>query len=225
MASIPTTTMPVNLSQYPKLTREQAGHLRHFHNLSSAPDGDWPHMGSEEPAQEFRDAYRYQLATMAYASALTHYHRLPAMKSLFKSLLHRLITKMLRREVWGYWYLTSQSGVKLDPDLKELRKPWADPVARENIMYSGHLLLMTSLYAMLFGDGEFERAGSLSFYWNPLCWGMSEEEERFEYDNRSLQTAIVHEMERNGWVGVCCVPNLVFVVCNQFPVCLSPQLS
>lgn len=26
------------------------------------------------------------------------------------------------------------------------------------------------------------------------------------------------EMERNGWVGVCCEPNLVFVACNQFPV-------
>ncbi|KAL5042071.1 hypothetical protein BDW71DRAFT_211529 [Aspergillus fruticulosus] len=25
-------------------------------------------------------------------------------------------------------------------------------------------------------------------------------------------------MERNGWVGVCCEPNLVFVACNQFPI-------
>lgn len=220
MAATPTnSTMPIDISQYPKLTTQQAGHLRHFHNLSSAPDGDWPHMGSQEPAQEFLDAYRYQLATMAYASALTHYHRLPAMNSLFKRLIHRLVAKMLRREVWGYWYLTSQSGTKLDPDLKELRRPWANPVVRENIMYSGHLLLMTSLYAMLFDDDEFERPGSLTFHWNPLFWGMGPE--RFEYDNRSLQRAIVDEMERNDWVGVCCEPNLVFVVCNQFPVCLS----
>jgi hypothetical protein len=40
----------------------------------------------------------------------------------------------LKKEVWGYWYLTSQSGIKIDPDLKELRKPWADPVRKENIM-------------------------------------------------------------------------------------------
>ncbi|MCJ1237820.1 hypothetical protein MMC14_005807 [Varicellaria rhodocarpa] len=25
-------------------------------------------------------------------------------------------------------------------------------------------------------------------------------------------------MERNGWMGVCCEPNMVFVVCNQFPL-------
>ncbi|KAI9924306.1 hypothetical protein ASPWEDRAFT_29875 [Aspergillus wentii DTO 134E9] len=209
-------TLPVDLSKYPKLSHEQAGHLRHFYNLSAAIDGDWPHMGSQEPAQEFLDAYRYQLATMAYAAGVTHYHRMPAMRGLFKPLIRRLIHKMLRREVWGYWYLTSQSGIRLDPDLKELRKPWADPVVRENIMYSGHLLLMTSLYGMLFDDDEFEKPGSLVFRWDPLFWGMGSEE--FSYDNRSLQGAIIAEMERNNWVGVCCEPNLVFVACNQFPI-------
>ena len=59
---------------------------------------------------------------------------MPAARSVFKPLLKKLITKMLRREVWGYWYLSSQSGVFVDPDLKEMRKPWSDPVCRENIM-------------------------------------------------------------------------------------------
>lgn len=30
-------------------------------------------------------------------------------------------------------------------------------------MYSGHLLLMVSLYAMLFDDDEFEKEGGLKF--------------------------------------------------------------
>lgn len=50
--------------------------------------------------------------------------------------MRNLIDKMLQREVWGYWYLTSQSGIEIDPDLKSLRKPWADPVCKENIMVS-----------------------------------------------------------------------------------------
>ena len=212
----PCRALTLDLSRYPKLTTQQAGHLRHFHNLSSALDGEWPHMGTQEPAQEFLDAYRYQLATMTYAAGVAHYHRLPVMRSLFKSLIRRLIYKMLRREVWGYWFLTSHSGPVVDPDLKGMRQPWADPIVHENIMYSGHLLLMTSLYAMLFDDDEFERPGSLTFKWNPLFWGMGPEV--FQYDNRSLQLAILKEMERNEWVGVCCEPNLVFVVCNQFPV-------
>jgi hypothetical protein len=217
--------LSVDTSGYPKLSEQQAGHLRHFHNVSAALDGEWPHMGAQEPGQEFLDAYRYQLATMAYAAGLTHYHHLPAMRSYFRSLIRRLIHKMLRREVWGYWFLTSHSGIRVDPDLKELRKPWADPVVKENIMYSGHLLLMISLYAMLFDDDEFERPGAVKFVWDPLFWGMGPE--LFSYDTQSLQKAILKDMESNGWVGVCCEPNMVFVVCNQFPVssvCFAPLM-
>ncbi|KAG2417528.1 hypothetical protein HFD88_008747 [Aspergillus terreus] len=215
-ASTAERVLDLDLSRYPKLSREQAGHLRHIHNLVSQPDGSWHHMGPLEPMQEFLDAYRYQLAVMSYAASAAHYHRLPALRGTFKPLIRQLIHKMLRREVWGYWFNTSHSGVKTDPGLSELRKPWADPVVRENIMYSGHLLLMTSLYAMLFDDDEFEKPGSLVFNWDPLFWGLGPE--RFSYDNRSLQKAILTEMERNNWVGVCCEPNAVFVVCNQFPI-------
>lgn len=174
-------------------------------------------MGGLEGMQEFNDAYRYQLATMAYAVGITHFHHTPALRSVYKPLFRRIIHKMLLREVWGYWFMTSHSGNFTEPDRTELRKPWADPVKKENIMYSGHLLLMTSLYAMLFDDGEFEKEGSIRFTWDPLFWGMGTEV--FEYDNRGLQKVILGEMEGNGWVGVCCEPNLVFVVCNQFPVC------
>lgn len=118
----------------PKLTVEQCGHLRHIHNLASQLDGDWAFMGSEEPGQEWDTARRYQIATMSYAIGAAHYHRLPAMRSLLKPVFRNLIRKMLRRDVWDYWYLTSQSGIRLDPELKELRKPWADPVRKENIM-------------------------------------------------------------------------------------------
>ncbi|GAB1215296.1 hypothetical protein ATERTT37_004482 [Aspergillus terreus] len=199
-ASTAERVLDLDLSRYPKLSREQAGHLRHIHNLVSQPDGSWHHMGPLEPMQEFLDAYRYQLAVMSYAASAAHYHRLPALRGTFKLLIRQLIHKMLRREVWGYWFNTSHSGVKTDPGLSELRKPWADPVVRENIMYSGHLLLMTSLYAMLFDDDEFEKPGSLVFDWDPLFWGLGPE--RFSYDNRSLQKAILTEMQRNKWVGI-----------------------
>lgn len=110
------------------------------------------------------------------------------------------------------------AGTRTDPSLTKLREPWADPVVKENIMYSGHLLLMTSLYGMLFDDDEFEKQDSMIFKWDPMFFGLGDE--TFSYDNRSLQQAIIKEMEKNGWVGVCCEPNVVFVVCNQFPVCL-----
>lgn len=117
-----------------KLKREEAGHLRHFHNLATQVDGQWAHMGTQYSAQEWVDGYRYQLATMAYAAGAAHYFRLPALRSCFKQLLQDLISKMLRPEVWGYWFNSSHSGKLVDPDIKELRQPWADPIVRENIM-------------------------------------------------------------------------------------------
>lgn len=134
-ATLPKECVDV-ISKLPKLTREQCGHIRHFHNLASQPDGDWSFMGGASGQDHDDGSYRYQLAFMAYAAGAAHYHRLPALRSVFRSLLQKLISKMLRPEVWGYWYLTSQSGPKLDPDLKELRKPWADPVCKENVMVS-----------------------------------------------------------------------------------------
>ncbi|USP77976.1 hypothetical protein yc1106_05250 [Curvularia clavata] len=188
------------LSGFPKLTKEQAGHIRHFHNLAFQPDGEWHHMGTQDPGQEWLDAYRYQLATMAYAAGSAHYHRLPALRSLFKPLLEQLIHKMLRREVWGYWYLTSQSGKFVDPDLTEMRKPWADPIKQENIMYSGHLLLMVSLHAMLFDDDKYDQPEALTFHWDPIFWGFGPE--KFTYTRSTLEEVILAEMERHNWKGI-----------------------
>ena len=117
-----------------KLSREQCGHIRHIHNLASQLDGEWAFMGTQEPGQEYDTAFRYQLAHMTYAISAAHYHRLPAQRSIFKSLFEKLIKKMLHKAVWEYWYFASQSGSILDPDLRELRKPWVDPVCKENIM-------------------------------------------------------------------------------------------
>lgn len=82
--------------------------------------------------------------------------------------------------------------------------------------YSGHLLLMVSLYSMLFNDDSYDRKGGIVFNWNPLFWGMGPE--TFKYTRSTLQDAILKEMEREGWMGVCCEPNMIFIICNQFPV-------
>ena len=158
MASTTVTPLTrVDISQYPKLDRKQAGHLRHFHNMVTQPDGQWKHFDTQEYFQEFDDSSRYQLATMAYAAGAAHYHRLPALRGPFQTLMRQMIARMLRREVWAYWFISSHGSKMFDPSMTELRAPWADPVRRENIMYSGHLLLMTSLYTMLFDYDVFEQ--------------------------------------------------------------------
>ena len=76
---------------------------------------------------------------------------------------------------------------------------------------------MVSLYSMLFADDRYDKEDSIVFDWSPMWWGMGPE--RFSYTRMKLQKTILKEMESTGWIGACCEPNMVFIVCNQFPVC------
>ena len=194
----------------------QAAHIRHILNLAAMPDGEWRHMGSSDPGQEWLDAYRYQLAFMAYTLGLAVYHHLPAAAETLRAPFDALIRKMLRREVWAYWRATSQSGPRLDPGLVALREPWTDPVVRENIMYSGHLLAMVAMYRMLFGDTKYDTAGSLTFRYDPIFYGKGPE--TYAYDHGTLQRRIVEQFAEFHDLGVPCEPNNIFVVCNQYPL-------
>lgn len=107
---------------------------------------------------------------MAYAVGVAHYHRLRAARSTLKQLLGQVIHKLLLRDVWGYWWTAKHSESYVDPGRTELRVPWANPIIKENIMYSGHLLMMTSMYAMLFDDNRYEKPGS-NFSLGPSALG------------------------------------------------------
>lgn len=69
---------------------------------------------------------------------------------------------------------------------------------------------------MLFDSDRYEESDAFLFDWEPTFWGMGPE--KFTYNLTSLQEAILKDMERENWLGVCCEPNSIFIVCNQFPV-------
>lgn len=192
------------------------GHLRHMVNLSRQIPNDWSDMGPYDPSQEGDDAYRYQLAYMTYALSLAQYHHTPAYRELWRDTMARLIGKMMRWEVWGYWELTSRGSKVMDPDMNALGDGWIDPVMRQNVMYSGHLLMMVGLYEMFYRDGRFDAPGSLTFQFRPVFRGMGPED--FPYDHGKLARTIFAEFERNDFMGCECEPNGIFVYCNQFPI-------
>jgi hypothetical protein len=122
---------------------------------------------------------------------------------------------MLRYDVWSYWEQTSKSSTFVDPDLKELRQGWRDPVIKENIMYSGHVHAMAGMFGVLFDDDRFEQPGGLSFEIAPV---FASGKETFAYDLTSLDEVIYWQMVESGFLGIACEPNMVFLVCNQFPM-------
>ena len=194
----------------------QWGHLRHIVRLSRQMPGDWSDMGPFDPTNEGDDAYRYQLAYMAYTLGLVQYHYLPSYRELLRETLADLIRKMLRHDVWGYWELTSRGSKVMDPDLEVLVDGWVDPVIRKNVMYSGHLLMMVSLYEMLYRDGRYFESGSLTFECRPPFRGLGPQD--FPYDLGSLAAVIEEQFAASGGVGCECEPNGIFVYCNQFPM-------
>lgn len=207
--------LPKGAAALPKLDRLQAGHLRHICNLAYNLDGDWSQMGGIESGQESTTSYRYQLAWMAYALGIAHFHRLPGAPGAVKQAYAHLMRKMLRYDVWGYWEHTSKSSTFVDPALEALREGWRDPVVKENIMYSGHVHAMAGMFGVLFDDDRYEVEGGLSFKFQPMFASGAEE---FVYDFSSLNDVLYWQMVESGFLGIACEPNMVFLVCNQFPM-------
>lgn len=195
------------------LTDRQAGHLRHFANLSRQLPNDWSLMQGRGTGQDDFGGYRFQLAYMAYALALAHRHRLPAAPGVFKPVFERVIEKMLLPEVWMYWARVSRGGSVFNMHLSDkLGEEW-DPVRRDNIMYSAYVQSMALLYHYLFDDDRYAAPGALTFkYWS-FFWGGKER--RFEYDQNSLNEIVYWQMVESGYLGVACEPNCVFQICNQ----------
>jgi hypothetical protein len=198
-----------------KLDDLQSGHLRHFRNTLALADGDWGTMVSDDPmhAGDFT-GYQYQLSSMAHSLGTAHLNRMPHAPGFFRTDMDRVVRKMLLPEVWQYWFTMSQGDPRNDPSLKEPLKPLWDPVARDNIMYSGHLNQVAALYGYLFNDDKYDAPNAFVFrnYQDPFG------KRTAEYGLKSLNDVIYWQYVQNGHIGVACFPNAVFLGCSQFPL-------
>ena len=191
----------------------QRGHLRHFDNLSRLPANDWSQMGGRSIGQDDFGAYRFQLAYMAYAAALTHVHRMPAAPGLFKPLIRRLFDKLLLPEVWLYWRDVSRGGSVFNRHLTDKYQEEWDPVRRDNIMFSAYVQSVALLYSYLFDDDTLANSGAITFKHWSYFWGG--EPKVFAYDENSLNDHLYWLMVESGYLGVPCEPNCIFQICNQ----------
>lgn len=195
------------------LTAEQSAHLRHFDNLSRRLRNDWSGMQGKAIGQDDFGGYRFQLAYMIYALALTHRNRMPAAPGLFRPTIRRLLDKLLEPEVWMYWRDTSRGGAPFNAHLGDkLTEEW-DPVVRDNIMYSAYVQSCALLHDYLFAADTYAQPESLTFEHWSFFWGGPAK--RFAYDRNSLNDHLYELMVRNGYLGVACEPNCIFQICNQ----------
>src|SRR5262249_41442767 len=98
-------------------------------------------------------AIRYQLNFIGYALALAQATRLPALRGYRDEAQRRLIDKQTDHRVWRYWALENFWG-----NLRTDR----DPVARENIMFTGFCATQIAMYQAASGRRDYDRPKSFA---------------------------------------------------------------
>jgi len=148
--------------------------------------------GYEVSEQYTLKSLRYQLNWMQWSLALAHAAATPAFSGVSTLAQRRLIERMTRPEVWSYWKRENLWG--------NLRAS-NDPIAVDNIMFSGYLLAMLGSFRAATGDHHFTGPGSLWFG-------------RHSYDEDSVAAAVTRNFERSPYTLFACEPGLVFPLCN-----------
>jgi len=205
-----------NFNDFPLLDEKQVGTIRHIGNLARQLKNDWSNMMGPTPFGSDFAAFRFQLAFMTFGLGLAHFHRLPAAPGYFKNTFERLIEKMRHPAVWHHWKDESRGGGLLNHEAG-VTEGWADPVKKDNIMYSAYLQTMALMYNLLFDDDRYTQPNALSLDYNPVLH-YPLEGYHFNYDQNSLNDLIYWQMVESGYLGVACEPHCVFLACNQPPI-------
>jgi Linalool dehydratase/isomerase len=142
-------------------------------------------------------AVRYQLNFSGYALSMAQATYLPAFGGYLNTAQQRLIDKQTDHRIWRYWAIENLWGnLALDPD----------PVARENIMFTGFVAAQMAMYHAASGRRNYDRPGSF-----PL---RHPDGRRYDYDFGALVAALDREQTRSDFALVACEPNWIYPLCN-----------
>ena len=201
-------TAGIDPGSYPEIGDEELGQLRWALKIADQPISEFTNL--EATNQYGISAYRYTLAFLTYFLAIEQYHKLPACPGIIQTRMDRIIKKIIEKPVWEFWAEVSRGVPFFEPRMNKPYPEEHDPVGNRNIMYSGHLGHMISLYEMLYRDLKWSKPGSIVFAWN--------NNEKYIYDNNSLQKIMYEQMMNNPDHCIECEPNACFPECNQHPI-------
>jgi hypothetical protein len=145
-----------------------------------------------------KDMYsvRYPLAFIGYSIAAMAY-KTPIYRELSANILDNVIQRLLEKHQYEYIQ-----------DYWSHLSTFPDPVANENIMYSGHLAMLISLYESISGNLKYSTQG-WQFKWS--------NQSSIGYDSKKLMDAIFKQSLQEESGGICCEPNSIFITCNNHP--------
>ena len=142
-------------------------------------------------------AIRYQLHFAGYALAMAQATRLPALHGYLNEAQKRLIEKQRDHRVWRYWALENAWG-------HLARSP--DPVAKENIMFSGFGATQMAMFQAASGCRDYLAAGSFTL--------KHTDGRRFAYDYPALIDVLERQLRESRFGLLACEPNWIYPLCN-----------
>ncbi len=199
------------------LSKENLGMLNYLLGVLTQPANRWDGFYTPQSAS-MNFALRYQLAFATYAVAQMS-QRTPAYRAPYIEAMRSAIRRMLDVAVWGYWRASAEgeeqeralssghAAILLNTHNRLPAGPPTDPIARDNLQYSGHLSTMLGLYARLSGVDTYNKAFTLQ---DPVS-GVT-----FRYTYSQVAERIYSQMKRNNFGGVCCEPGMAYVPCNNY---------
>lgn len=141
-------------------------------------------------------ALRYQVNFVSYALSVVQAEHMPAFDGYMQQAQDRLAQKQLDPRMWGYWRLENLWGnLSADPD----------PIARDNIMFSGFLAAQLAFAGNASGQTMFGLPGVLEFRRHNRV---------FAYGLPGIVAHLADRMARAPMGLLACEPNWVYPLCN-----------
>ena len=150
-------------------------------------------------------ATRYQITQAGFALALARAHsRDPNECATLDRAMRNLIRKQTDHRIWRYWQWENAWG---NFDLN------ANPVARDNIMYSGFLAAQIAVYARVSGDTQFDAPNAIGL--------RTPRGDRFDTHQSGLIEALYRGWDNAPFGLMPCEPNWVYPLCNAIGACAA----
>lgn len=178
------------------LPDEALGYLRHVLDRALQPIESFDGFDCFDQFQTASP--RYQLCNFGYSLAALQYEHLPAFRGYLAQAQQNIHRKMLDHRMWKYWVLENAWGnLALDPD----------PVARDNIMYSGWFGAMLAEYISNTGDQRYDEQPMLLRHPDGREW---------RYRFTELAETVYRNFRNSRFTLFPCEPNWVYPLCNNF---------
>lgn len=142
-------------------------------------------------------AVRYQVNFMSYALSMMSARFCPAATAYMRTAHCNLVRKALDPRIWKYWQHENLWGYG---------RGSADPIARDNIMFSGFLSLQLGLAERVTGLNQFNKPGTLAFDHSNA--------ETYRYSAPKIAHGLAQQYRSAAFGLLACEPNWIYPLCN-----------